>query len=101
MKGRKRQWVVDSLGMLLRVSVQPANLSDARAACFVFEKLKPTFECLTLFWADRAYRGWLVAWVRDHLQATRQMVAKPDGAPFFVQLPRRSVIERTLAWLGR
>jgi putative transposase len=100
-KGRKRHLVVDTLGDVLRVSVLPADILDAPGAVPVFEKLKGQFELLAHFWADRAYRGWLVKWVKDNLNATLAIVAKPDGSPAFVHLPRRWVVERTLAWLGR
>jgi putative transposase len=99
--GRRRHVVVDTLGNLLRVSVQSGEVLDAPGALLVFEKLKPKFECLSHFWADRAYRGWLVKWVKDNLDATLDIVAKPDGSPTFILLPRRWVVERTLAWLGR
>ncbi len=101
MKGRKRHLAVDTFGDVLRVCALPADILDAPGAVPLFEKLKGQFELLVHFWADRAYRGWLVQWVKEHLNATLAIVAKPDGSPAFVHLPRRWIVERMFAWLGR
>ena len=93
--------VVDTQGNLLRVTVHPANLFDAHGAPLVLGKLTHGFERLSHFWADRAYRGALVKWVADTLHATMQIVALPDGTKQFSLLPRRWVVERSWAWLGR
>ena len=94
--------MVDTQGTVLRVSVHPADVTDCRGAPLVFQKLSRThFDRLNYFWADRAYRGWLVRWVLLNLKATLHIVARPDGAPIWMKLPRRWVIERTFAWLGR
>ena len=54
-----------------------------------------------MIWADGAYAGKLVAWAWVTggwlLSVVRR---RPDGHSFEV-LPRRWVVERTLAWLGR
>jgi len=93
--------VTDTLGIVLRVRVHRANVADSRGAKRVLATLKPSFERLKYVWADRAYRGTLVEWAQRELLLTLHIVAKPDGAPAYVPLPRRWVIERTFAWLGR
>lgn len=93
--------MTDTLGLVLRVRVHPANVVDSRGAKRVLATLKPTFDRLTYVWADRAYRGKLVEWAERELTLTLHIVAKPDGAPAYTPLPRRWVIERTFAWLGR
>ena len=59
------------------------------------------FPRLKVIWADGAYAGKLVAWAWVTggwlLSAVRR---RPDSHSFEV-LPRRWVVERTLAWLGR
>ena len=61
--------------------------------------VKPRYN--PLIWADAAYAGRLVAWASATggwvLSGVRR---KPDSHRFEV-LPRRCVVERTLAWLGR
>lgn len=48
-----------------------------------------------------AYRGQLIEWVREHLGAVLAIVARAPDQKGFQVLPRRWVVERTLAWLGR
>ncbi len=54
-----------------------------------------------LIWADGAYRGRLVAWVREKLDALLEVVPRPARNKGFQALPRRWVVERTFAWLGK
>jgi len=56
-KGRKRHLLVDTLGLLLSVSVTPANTSDQEGARRLLGGLKPLQPRLELIWADSAYRG--------------------------------------------
>jgi transposase len=48
---------VDTLGLLLSVSVTPANTSDQEGARRLRAGLKPLQLCLGLIWADSAYSG--------------------------------------------
>lgn len=101
MKGRKRHLVVDTLGLLLAVVVHAANLQDRDGARLVFAKLKGRFSRLQLVWADGGYAGQLVEWVRSFGGWVLQIVKRSDKPTGFVVLPRRWVVERTFAWLGR
>jgi putative transposase len=56
---------------------------------------------LVLVWADGGYAGQLLGWVTRVLRLTLEIVSKPAGQRGFVALPRRWVVERTFAWLGR
>jgi len=42
-----------------------------------------------------------VQWVHDTFSWLLELVKRPAEAKGFVLLPRRWVVERTLAWLGR
>lgn len=53
----------------------------------------------TIVWADLAYAGKLVDWAKTFLHLTIKTVNRPKGAQGFVILPRRWVVERSLAWL--
>jgi len=62
------------------------------------------FRRLRLIWADGAYAGKLVEWVHELRRRGRlllEIVKRSDDAKGFVALPRRWVVERTFAWLGR
>jgi len=99
--GRKRHVVVDTLGLLIAVVVTPANVQDYDAAPLVLAAAKRRFRSLQLIWADGIYgycqlvdRVWLM------FTLVLEIVKRPMGAKF-VALPRRWVVERTLAWLSR
>ncbi len=54
---------------------------------------------ITIVWADSAYAGKLVGWAKRHLNLTIKPVSRPKDASAFVVLPRRWVVERSLAWM--
>ena len=101
-RGRKRHIVVDTLGNLLAVVVHAANLQDRDGALLVLEKLEAGVKgSLQRIWADGAYRGWLVQWVQEHLDALLTVFPRPSDHTGFQVLPRRWVLERTLGWFNR
>jgi putative transposase len=101
-KGRKRHIVVDTLGNLIEVAVHAANLQDRDGAILVLNKLsEDTKRHLAKLWADGGYRGQLVTWVRNHLEVALEIVKRDPNTRGFAVLPRRWVVERTFAWLGR
>ncbi len=55
---------------------------------------------LKKLWADAGYRGSFEDWVSERTGWSVQIVKKPLGGGFQV-LPRRWVVERTFAWLGK
>jgi putative transposase len=102
--GRKRHIVVDTLGLLLVVAVTAASADDGTSAPEVLRRLTAE-HCtrLELLWADSKYHNHhLNAWLREAKVRYRiEVVRRPDGSVGFVKLPRRWVVERTFAWLGR
>jgi putative transposase len=97
-KGRKRHVWVDTLGLLLAVIVTAASVSDPAGARLLFARLGGACKKLRLLWVDGGYRGQLVAWVSQHLRFVLRVTLRPEGVQGFVLLPRRWVVERTLAW---
>jgi transposase len=97
--GRKRHLVVDTRGLPLMVMVTPADLHDSAAAKEVLFRLRLMHPEITIVWADRAYAGKLVTWAKKHLNLTIKTVAWPKDTSGFVLLPRRWVVERSLAWM--
>jgi putative transposase len=102
--GRKRHIVVDTLGLLLVVAVTIASADDGTIAPTALGRL--TAEHLTrleLLWADTKYRNHeLDAWLKaEGVRYRIEVVSRPAGSEGFVKLPRRWVVERTFAWLGR
>ena len=96
--------LVDTLGLVLAVVVQAANIQDRDGAKLVLDRLRHQFSRLRCIWADGGYTGQLVTWVRQ-LRVWRKLrleiVSRPEGTKGFVLLPKRWVVERTFAWLGR
>jgi len=103
-QGRKRPSVVDSLGLLLAVVVTAANGDDARAAQSVFEEMPGgCYPRLRVVWADSKYNNYeLERWLAEHRLPYRvAVVNRPEDKAGWVTLPKRWVVERTFAWLGR
>ena len=99
--GRKRHIAVDTTGLLLAVVVHPADIQDRDGAKLVINKLVGRFPRLRLIWADAGYAGQLVDWVMSLSGWVLEIVRRPRDRHHFEVLPRRWVVERTLAWLGR
>lgn len=115
--GRKRHILVDTLGLLLKVIVHPANVQDREGAKLVLAGLQRRYPRLRHLWADQAYTGPILDWIQEQLGWTvevversprRGFVVTPDGQfhrvrlpAVFEPLPRRWVVERTLAWTSR
>lgn len=103
-QGRKRHIVVDSLGLLLAVVVTAANVDDAQAAQQLFEEMPGgCYPRLRVVWGDHKYHNYdLERWmVGQRLPWQLAVVGRPAEAEGWVKLPKRWVVERTLAWLGR
>lgn len=101
MTGRKRHIVVDTTGLLLAIVTHPADIQDRDGAKLVINKLIGRFPRLKLIWADGGYAGQLVDWVQTLTGWILEIVKRPKDSHQFLVLPRRWVVERTLAWLSR
>ena len=102
-KGRKRHIVVDTMGLLLGVVVTAANVDDAEGAKAVLSQLlEQKFPRLELLWGDNKYHNYaLEEWLDENAHFRIEVVKRPKGQRGFVLLPKRWVVERTLAWLER
>jgi transposase len=102
-KGKKRHVLVDTLGLLLHAIVHPANMQDRDGGIELLTALGARFPLLAKLFADGAYQGPQfregVAKVRPEL--TIEIVTRSDQVKGFVVLPKRWIVERTLAWLNR
>ena len=99
-KGRKRQLVVDTLGLILAVAVHPANMNDGYASPAVFRALAQMgYTRLRTILADSAYRGRLEQWGQILWGWTLQIVSKPKKTKSFQVIPMRWKVERTISWL--
>jgi putative transposase len=95
---------VDTLGLVLAVVVHAANIQDRDGAQLVLGRLRQKFSRLRLIWADGAYTGELIEWVKGLRLWHRgrlEIVKRSDSAPGFVVQLHRWIVERTLGWLTR
>jgi putative transposase len=101
-KGRKRHILVDTLGLLIAVVVTSADVQDYHGAKPVLEKVKGRRPRLKVVWADGIYeKQWLIEWVKSECGWELQVIKRTDDTKGFKLLPKRWVVERTFAWLGR
>jgi putative transposase len=82
------------------VVVHAANIPDREGAEEVLLKMAGRFGRLKVIWADSAYAGELVQWARRWWGRVIEIVKRPQVSKF-VLLPKRWIVERTFAWLGK
>jgi putative transposase len=101
-KGRKRHIVTDTVGFMLFIIVHAANIQDRDGAPDVLKGLRHRFPWLRHIFADGGYAGdKLMLALAGHGKWTIEVIKRCDKAKGFEILPRRWVVERTFAWLGR
>ena len=78
------------------------NWQNYDGACFVLMKLKKRFRRLKVIFGDSAYgKNGVPEWVKETFGSIFHTVLRPVGAKGFVVLPKRWIVERTFAWIGR
>lgn len=92
---------MDTNGLLLKVVVHSAAIQDRDGAKLVLDGCQTPFPRLEHIWADGGYRGQLIQWAEETGNWRLEIVEKPPGQKGFSVLPRRWVVERTFAWIGR
>ena len=83
--------------------VHSAGVTERAGAKRVFETASDLPQCQNLqtVWADNGYGGRpLYRWLQDKCGWKLEIVKRSDW-PGFVVLPKRWVVERTFAWLGK
>lgn len=94
--------------------VHAANIQDRDGARLLLSGLAERFPRLAMLWVDAGYQGPCAEWIRETLHWVVEVVRKPSAWVWvgpgqeppprragFQVLPRRWVVERTFAWLGR
>ena len=103
-KGRKRQTIVDSLGLLLKVVVSEGNAGERVLAAYALmeltEERQELLEKVEVMWVDSGYNGdkfSLAVWLM--IQAQVEVMHRKEKQ--FKVLPKRWVVERTFAWFNQ
>jgi putative transposase len=101
-KGRKRHILTDTAGLLVTALVHTADIQDRDGAPDVLAQVRSGLPWLRHVFADGGYAGdKLRQALAGHGDWTIEIIKRSDTAKGFVLLPRRWVVERTFAWLGR
>ena len=101
-KGRKRHILTDTGGRLVAGMVHAAHIQDRDGAPPLLASIRWAFPWLRHVFADGAYAGPKLGKALEKIgQWTLEIVKRSDDVTGFKVLPRRWVVERTFAWLGR
>src|ERR1700680_822325 len=102
-KGKKRHVLVDMQGLLLHGIVTSASVQDRDGGIMLLATLFGMFPFLEKLFADSAYEGPIfhtaLAAILPSLKT--EIVKRSDQAKGFVVLPKRWIVERSIAWLNR
>ena len=102
-KGKKRHILVDTQGLLLHAIIHAADIQDRDGGVLLMSTLFGLYPFLLKLYADSGYQG---SKFRDGMkrvcaQINVEIVKRSDAAKKFVVLPKRWIVERTIAWLNR
>lgn len=101
-KGSKLHLAVDTLGHLLALRVTPANVDERQeVAGLAAEVQAVTGGSVALAYVDQGYTGAAVAADAQAEGITLDVVKLSEAKRGFVLLPRRWVVERSIAWMRR
>jgi len=90
--------LVDSLGLIQSLVVHEANIHDSVGAKLVMHKIAKKMPKLKYIFADSAYGGKLIGYVKDWFDWI--LVVMGRVSKDFEVLPFRWIVERTFAWFG-
>ena len=101
-KERKRHILTDTQGYLVGAIIHTADIQGRDGAPDVLAHIRHSFPWLRHVFADGGYAGKkLMAALAKIGKWTEQIVKRSDKAKGFEVIPKRWVVERTFAWLGR
>lgn len=114
--GRKRHILVDTTGLVLKAVVHSAGVQDREGGKLLLDGIRKETPRLEHIWADQGYTGQFKSWVKQQQGVELEVVypwwrqikrympeeyKKLGIEKTFTVLPRRWVVERTFAWLGK
>jgi putative transposase len=100
-KGRKRQILAETNGLLLRALVHAADITDSEGGEWIIQQHHAEFPRLERIRVDQGYKDEFATWMEAYTKITPEIVEKPANQQGFAVIPKRWVVERTIAWLCR
>lgn len=100
-KGRKRHVVTDTLGNMLEGVVHSADVQDRDGAPGLIKRSWDAYPTRIKLHADGGYAGQKLEAAVAHIHRLTIEIIRRSDLVGFVILPRRGVVERTVAWLNR
>ena len=95
---------MDVCGHVLAVVVHAASVQDFHGARQALTRLaQREWSRLEKILADAIYKGdkYLADWIQENFGWEIEVVEREPGSKGFQVIPKRWVVERTIAWLGR
>jgi transposase len=99
--GIKRPLGVDTQGLPHGIEVTTADVTDRDGAIFMVEREKENLSEVENILTDGNYTGENFAWRINEIIGATVEVVKRNELHTFVVLPKRWVVERSLAWLEK
>ncbi len=81
--------------------VHAADIQDSDLAAWLLANVRQACPTLQLMWVDQGYKDWVLDAARIHDAITLEQVHTTAEHVGVAVQPRRWVVERTCAWLGR
>jgi transposase len=101
-KGSKVHLAVDTLGHLLALHVTPADAQDRAQVNVLAQAVQEvTHQNVQVAFVDQGYTGADPAQAAQEQGLRLEVIRHPEGTKGFILLPRRWVVERSIAWVAR
>src|SRR5215216_3437895 len=99
--GRKRHVLTDTICLLLAVHVHPASVQDRDGAEALLREARRSFPFIERIIGDAGYQGQKMQAAVARTGSWELQIVRRCDRHRFVVLPKRWIVERTLAWISR
>jgi putative transposase len=89
--------MVDTLGLMVGITVQPANVHGRDGAAGVLRQTRRAFPFIEVIFADAGYQGSIMANTIARTGRWHLAIVKRNDVPRFEVAPKRWIVKRTLA----